>query len=105
MQFLAEQFWSRWRREYIYNIISRQEWQSPKRSLKVGDVVLDIDELVPRGEWRLARVVEAVSGKDGLVRRVKISLGEKRLNNKGQQSSKLSVVEHPVQKHVLLESS
>ncbi|XP_026012239.1 uncharacterized protein LOC113014739 [Astatotilapia calliptera] len=102
VQFLAEQFWSRWRREYIHNIISRQKWHSPKRNLKVGDVVLEMDELAPRGEWRLARVVETVSGKDGLVRRVKISLGEKRLNNKGQRSTKLSVVERPVQKLVLL---
>lgn len=102
VRFLAEQFWSRWRREYVHNIMSRQKWHSPKRNLKIGDVVLDIDELAPRGEWRLARVLETVTGKDGLVRRVKISLGEKRLCNKGQCSSKLSVVERPVQKLVLL---
>lgn len=102
VQFLAEQFWCRWRREYLHNIIARQRWHSPKRNLKVGDVVLDIDELLPRGEWRLARVLETFSGKDGLVRRVKIFFGDKRLNNKGQHSNKLSIVERPVQKLILI---
>ncbi|XP_028323877.1 uncharacterized protein LOC114476498 [Gouania willdenowi] len=102
VQFLAEQFWSRWRREYVHSIISRQKWHSPKRNLTVGDVVLDMDEQAPRSKWKLARVLETVSGKDGLVRRVKISLGENKLDNKGQRSSKLSVVERPVQKLVLL---
>lgn len=71
VQFLTEQFWCRWRREYLHNIMARQRWHSPKRNLKLGDVVLDIDELSPRGEWKLARVLETVSGKDGLVTRVK----------------------------------
>ncbi|XP_028323875.1 uncharacterized protein LOC114476497 isoform X2 [Gouania willdenowi] len=102
VQFLAEQFWSRWRWEYVHSIISRQKWHSPKRNLTVGDVVLDMDEQAPRSKWKLARVLETVSGKDGLVRRVKISLGENKLDNKGQRSSKLSVVERPVQKLVLL---
>lgn len=102
VQFLTEQFWCRWRREYLHNIIARQRWHSPKRNLRVGDVVLDIDELLPRGEWRLARVLETVIAKDGLVRRVKISFGDKRLNNKGQRSNKLSIVERPVQKLILI---
>lgn len=68
----------------------------------VGDVVMDKDELLPRGEWRLARVVETVSGKDGLVRRVKISVGDKRLNKKDKRLAKPSIGERPVQKLVLL---
>ena len=63
---------------------------------------MDTDELLPRGEWRLARVLATVRGKDGLVRRVKISFGDKRLNKKGERLGKLSMVERPVQKLVLL---
>lgn len=90
VQFLTEQFWCRWRREYLHNIIARQRWHSPKINLREGDIVLEIDELSPRDEWRLARVLET---KDGLVERVKIPYGDKRLNNKGQLSNKLSSVE------------
>ena len=102
VQYLAEQFWSRWKREYLHNIITRQRWHMPMRNIQVGDVVMDIDELSPRSEWRLARVLETVSGKDGLVRRVKISVGDKRLNKKGEHLGTRSILERPVQKLVLL---
>ena len=102
VQYLAEQFWSRWKREYLHNIITRQRWHMPMRNIQVGDVVMDIDELLPRSEWRLARVLETVSGKDGLVRRVKISVGDKRLNKKGERLGTRSILERPVQKLVLL---
>ena len=102
VQFLTEQFWSRWKREYLLNIIARQRWHSPTRNLKVGDVVMDSDDLSPTGEWRLARAVETASSKDGLVRRVKISVGDKTLNKKGERLSKTSILERPVQKLVLL---
>jgi phage-related protein len=63
---------------------------------------MDIAELSSRGEWKLARVIETVKGKDGLVRRAKISVGDKRLSEKGERLSKLSLLERPVQKLVLL---
>ena len=103
VQHLAEQFWSHWKQEYLHSILARQKWHSPKINLQVGDVVMDIDELSPRGEWKLARVIETVKGKDGLVRRAKISVGDKRLSKKGEcLSNKLSLLERPVQKLVLL---
>ncbi|KAJ8353606.1 hypothetical protein SKAU_G00211730 [Synaphobranchus kaupii] len=95
VQYLAEQFWSRRKWEYLH-ITTRQHWHSPMRNLQVGDIVMDTDELSPRGEWRLAGVLETVSGKDRLVRRVKISVGDKRLNKKGECLGKLSMLEHPV---------
>lgn len=63
---------------------------------------MDSDEQWPRGEWRLARVLETVSGKDGLVRWMKISVEVKRLNKKGECHGKLSILERPVQKLILL---
>lgn len=68
----------------------------------VGDIVMDKDELSPRGEWRLARVIETVSSKDGLIRRVKVSVGDKGLSKKGERLAKPSILERPVQKLVLL---
>ncbi|XP_032363653.1 uncharacterized protein LOC116677092 [Etheostoma spectabile] len=35
VQYLAEQFWSRWKREYLHNITVRQRWHSPMRNLLV----------------------------------------------------------------------
>ena len=33
VQYLAEQFWSRWRKEYLHDITVRQRWHTPKRIL------------------------------------------------------------------------
>lgn len=57
---------------------------------------------LPRNEWRLAKVVETVTDKDGLVRRVKIHLGDQKIGRDGQRTSRPSVVERPVQKLILL---
>ena len=48
-QFLAEQFWSRWRKENLINLNSRQKWFQPKRNLKIGDIVI-VQQEVPRNK-------------------------------------------------------
>ncbi len=55
-----------------------------------------------RNEWRLGRVSETTTDKDGRVRRVKIQLGDSKLSKKGERLHKVSEVERPVQKLVLL---
>lgn len=102
VQYLAEQFWSRWRKEYLANIALRQRWHAPRRNLQVGDIVIVKGEDVHRNEWRLGRVSETTTDKDGLVRRVKIHLGDSKLGKKGERLHKVSEVERPVQKLVLL---
>ena len=101
VQYLTEQFWSRWKKEYLHNITTRQCWHSTKRNLKVGDIVMDADDTLPRSKWRLGTVSEVIQGKDGLVRRAKILFGEKELNHKGERTSR-PALERPVQKLVLL---
>ena len=73
LQYLAEQFWCRWRKEYLINLNSRQKWFTPKRNLKIRDVVIVQDD-VPRNEWPLGRIMETTTDKQGLVRSVKIKL-------------------------------
>ena len=80
----------------------RQRWHTPKRNFQTGDIVMELEETQPRSMWRLGRVSETISDKDGLVRRVKVSLGDRNLNEKGQRLYKVSVVERPVHKLVLL---
>ncbi|CAI5694724.1 unnamed protein product [Oreochromis niloticus] len=102
IQYLAEQFWNRWRREYLSNIATRQRWHIPRRNLKVGDIVIERMDDLPRNEWRLARVEDTVADKDGLVRKVKIRLGDQKMKREGQCSGKPSIVERPIQKLILL---
>ena len=50
----------------------RQKWQSVKRSLKTGDLVLMVDEKIPRGQWPLAVVQEIYPDSRGIVRHVMV---------------------------------
>lgn len=73
-QFRMEQFWSRWRREYLAQITLRQKWHGVRRNIKEGDIVLVKDINLPRNQWPLGRVIESSPDEDGLVRRVKVKL-------------------------------
>ena len=67
-QFLADCFWKRWIREYIPTLEQRQKWIREKDNLKIGDVVLVVDNNSPRGRWLLGRVIKTFPGQDSRVR-------------------------------------
>ncbi|XP_029204334.2 uncharacterized protein LOC114968363 [Acropora millepora] len=96
VQYVVEQFWSRWRKEYLANLNTRQKWPRSKQNLKVGDIVI-IQEDAPRAQWPLGKIVEASKDEQGLVRTVKILVGTK------SQTKGPSIIERAVQKVVLLE--
>ena len=93
VQYLIDLFWSRWREEIVNMQQSRTKWNIPRPNLKVGDVVLVIDEGTHRSFWKMARILEARPSSDGLVRTVRLRLADK------------SVMERPIQKVVHLLSS
>lgn len=96
VQYFIEQFWSRWKREYLMNISTRQKWHVPRRNLKVNDIVIIKDDILPRNQWQLGRVVEVIQGSGGLVRRVKVQIGERNLKMKLGHHSKPSIIERPI---------
>ena len=71
-QFLADQFWRRWRREYVQHLIERSKWHTIQRNTRRGDLVLFVEDNVPRGQWRLGRVVAPIASADGLVRSAEV---------------------------------
>ena len=75
VQQLLSQFWRRWRREFLPKLNARGKWLQAKPNFKEGDIVLVVEPKAKRGEWPLARIVEVHPGKDGLVRVVKIQIG------------------------------
>ena len=75
VQALAEQFWGRFRSEYLQGLQGRAKWRKPVANVEVGDVVLVKDEGAPRNRWPMARVEEVFPGSDRLVRRVKLCVG------------------------------
>ncbi|XP_047674529.1 uncharacterized protein LOC125145500 [Tachysurus fulvidraco] len=102
VQYLTEQFWCRWRREYLANITFRQRWHSPKRNVRIGDIVIVKEEEIPRNEWRLGRVFDVCKDEDGLVRKVTIQIGDRKLGKEGKRHNILSILERPIHKLVVL---
>ena len=68
VQYLANWFWSRWRKEYIHDLQERSKWNNVKRNLRVGDTVLVSDDKVSRNYWSMAKVVAVHPDSKGLVR-------------------------------------
>ena len=56
VQFLKNEFWSRWREEFLQNLQTRQNWTHPKRNLKINDIVISKEDSGCRNQWPLARV-------------------------------------------------
>ena len=67
IQYLADEFWKRWSKEYITLLQERQKWLKPKRNVTVGDLVLLVDN-APRNAWAMGRVEGVEEDKRGLVR-------------------------------------
>ena len=104
VQYLANEFWSRWQREYLQTLQHRQKWIKPRRNLQIGDVVIIKEDMVPRNRWQLGRVAEVYPSDDGHVRKVKLTIGDRALDSKGKRTSSQpqSYLDRPIHKLVLL---
>ena len=89
VQFLADEFWRRWMREFLPTLQKRQKWQQVEENIMVNDVVLVCDENLPRSKWPMGRIIALIPSQDSLVRKVKVISGG-------------NVYERPVHKMVFL---
>ena len=97
MMDIANEFWSRWRKEYLQSLQERQKWTSKRRNFRVDDIVLLKQSDVPRNQWSMGRVIDVNNDRKGLVRNVTLKIGE----HAGNENSKRKL-ERPIDKIVLL---
>lgn len=88
VQFLANKFWIRWRKEYLLNLQTREMWYTPRRDLKINDIVLLQDDLATRNEWKIARVTDVYPGADNKVRKVRLLVSESTFDKYGKHTTK-----------------
>ena len=92
IQYLAILFWKRWRKEYLTTLQQRSKWVKSRQNLRIDDIVLLVDNSVPRGQWPLGRVCSLKTSKDNMVRTVDV------LTQKG-------IVTRPITKLILIRES
>ena len=102
IQHLANEFWCRWRKEFLLTLQQRQKWNYPRRNLAINDVVIVKDDNLPRNCWQLARVSRTDVAKDGHVRTVQVVLGDPALSADGRRTKPVRYLERPIQKLILL---
>lgn len=99
---MANEFWSRWKKEYLLNLQQRQKWHKTHRNARVNDVVIVQDDLAPRNEWKLAKVTEVYPGKDGCVRKFQLLISDSALDDQGKRLTKPVYLVRPIHKTVTL---
>ncbi len=70
VQYMADLFWKRWTKEYLPQLQERQKWTKIKWNLIPGDIILVVDDSVPRNSWITGKITEVISDRRGLVRQV-----------------------------------
>ncbi|XP_052818318.1 uncharacterized protein LOC128244343 [Mya arenaria] len=96
VQVLANQFWQRWRSEYLQTLQTRSKWQREHCNIKPDDIVLVKDCNVPRNRWPYGIVEKVFPNDDGKVRKLCV-----RMYNEG----KLTVLTRPISELILLVES
>ena len=91
-------------------LLERSEWNTLRRNLEVGDLVLLADKSFPRATWPLGGVIQVLPSQDRLVRTVRVKTSctvatRAKQQCKGEPLSKESmiVLTCPVTKLCLLE--
>ena len=77
-QRLLNDFWTRWKREYLLELRSAHTINTPRSTpLKEGDLVLIGDDKMPRQIWKTGRIKELFPGRDGLVRSCNVRISDR----------------------------
>ena len=64
IQHIVNEFWSRWRKEYLLTLQGRSKWSGEQRNIQIGDVVLVKDDNVNRNQWELGIVKNFIPSND-----------------------------------------
>ena len=96
VQYLANEFWSMWRKGYLNSLQMRQKWNVVQRNFEKDDIVLLKDESSNRNCWPMGRIIETFPDNKGIVRHVKL------LVKSATGDTKLSMLKRPISKLVLL---
>ncbi|XP_049286170.1 uncharacterized protein LOC125765271 [Anopheles funestus] len=73
VQSMLQHFWRRWTAEYLPELQNRSKWLK-RKEIKVGSLVLLIDQNTPPLQWPLGRIAAVHPGDDGATRVVTVRM-------------------------------
>ena len=74
IQSVINNFWKRWSREVLPQLVLEPKWHVEKRNVRIGDVVIFLLDSSPlRGEWIRGRISKVMHSGDNRVRRVEVT--------------------------------
>lgn len=65
-----DHFWKRFMNEFLPELHPRRKWRQEKKELSIGDLVVLIDDQLPRGLWKFVVIQDVSRGQDGRLRQV-----------------------------------
>ena len=95
VQHITNEFWSRWRKEFLVTLQSRAKWKGISRNFQIKDVVLLRGDQA-RNQWPMVPIIETETDQHRIFRSVKLKVAGSKLNE---------VLRRPISKLVLLVSS
>uniref|UniRef100_A0A182FNE1 DUF5641 domain-containing protein n=1 Tax=Anopheles albimanus TaxID=7167 RepID=A0A182FNE1_ANOAL len=72
---LTQQFWTRWRSEYLAQLRCAAKWTRRMPNVREGQIVLIGDDNVPVSRWPLGIVIRIYPGPDGAIRVADVKTG------------------------------
>ena len=94
-QHIANEFWLRWKKEYLTSLQRRTKWNVPQKKFQRGDIVLSAEDNLPRNKCLKARIADVQKDDKGAVQSVKLKIAN-------AQFSVQKPIERPISKVVLL---
>lgn len=93
---MAQDFWKRWRNEYLQTLQRRNKWQNKMENLEVDDIVLIKDKNRQPCDWGIARVIEVKPSRDNLVREVRVDLQQPQDKKNRRREPKRTQLDRPI---------
>lgn len=73
---LVNDFWTRWKNEYLTRLQQRPKWLKRQDEFMIGDIVLVKQDNLPPGKWNMGRITEKHPGPDGFTRVYSVKTGD-----------------------------
>lgn len=90
---IHEQFWKRWKIEYLTSLQTRSKWQTKRPNLQIDDIVIIQENNLPPTQWLLGKIIQVYPGNDGNVRVVQLKTKGGVLKRSIHQVCRLPVIE------------